>query len=194
MIAKRSYYSVAETKPELGERGCVYATTRFKGTPEWSHNIAVAVMRTAHDTCRDHTRTFVTQCVQKMHDDQCTLCVCWLPGEASRYEALFAKRHVGIFLHMLNDRNAATTLPIYIAVLNAVVDYRRQRITTRTLSEDEERAFQKHLLPLGDVLGLTDKGSMNREQPKVCKDEAEASDPDDSFLSVSQAMHNPPFD
>lgn len=55
MIANTSHDSVAETTSELGENGCVYAGTLFKGTPERSHNIAVAVMTAAHNTPNGHT-------------------------------------------------------------------------------------------------------------------------------------------
>ena len=162
MLANTSYYSEAVPKSELGENGCVYAATLFKGTPEQSHNIAVAVMTTAHDASNDHARTFVTQCVHKMHVDRCHLCVCWLPGELSLYKALFTKRDVAIVLETFRDGNSVSTLPMYIAVLNGVDVNRRKRITMRTLS-DKEHVFRAHLRPWKGVLDLTEKGGLDRD-------------------------------
>ena len=192
VLANTSHYSVAESKSELAENGCVYAATLFKGTPEQSHNIAVAVMTAAHDASNDHARTFVTQCVHKMHVDRCHLCVCWLPGEPSLYQALFNKRDVAFVLDTFRDGSSDSTLPMYIAVMNRVHVNRRKRSTMRTLSH-KERAFRPHFFASKSVLDLAEKGGLD-ETIHVCKDEPDASDPDDYALSVFEVRHKPSFD
>ena len=192
MVANTSHYSVAESKSALAENGCVYAATLFKGTPEQAHNIAVAVMTTAHAASTVHAHTFVTDCVQQMHVDRCHLCVCWLPGEPSRYEALFNKRDVAFVLNTFKDGGSVSTLPMYIAVMHRVDVHRRKHFAMRTLSQ-QERAFQSHFSASNSILDLAEKGGLD-EKIRVCKDDPEASDPDACALSVFEVRHSPKFD